>query len=218
MKFANLTKKQETQICLSCGECCKRYDISILPSEVKTLSSELKISKRKFLESHCELFVKVFPKSIPGVLTCPTSGFSKKILDLLYTEFDYIPKSFFVVPQITLKRKENGYCQFLNENNTCRIYKVRPIPCKLFPFLVVPGYEENYPFCELFQKTHKDYSLKSRKFQRETNEYFKEVDNKGFNKVWGFLPNNGKFFLNNSLLGEINKNQLIKILSKRIKR
>lgn len=218
MKFSNLTKKQESEICLSCGECCKRYSISILPREVPSLAKTLKISKKKFLENHCELFVKVFPKTIPGILTCPTAFFPKKIGDLLYNEFNYVPAGFFVVPQITLKRKENGHCQFLNNDNTCAIYKVRPSPCKLFPFLVAPGYEENYPFCELFQKTYKDYSKQSRKFQKEITQYFQEVDIKGFEKVWKFLPNNGKFFLNDSLLGEINKKQLIKILSKRIKK
>lgn len=218
MKLNILTKSQETKICLSCGECCKRYNITLLPREVLVLAKKLKISKKNFLENNCELFVKVFPKTIPGILTCPTTFFPKKIGDLLYNEFNYVPAGFFIVPQITLKRKENGCCEFLNDDNSCQVYKERPTPCKLFPFLVAPGYEENYPFCELFHKTYKNYSKESRKFQKEISSYFKDVDEKGFEKVWKYLPKKGKFFLNDSLLGEITDKQILKMLSKRIKR
>lgn len=215
MQLAHLTKKEESDICLSCGECCKRYSITILPGEVAKIAKKLKISKKKFLEEKCELFVKVFPKTIPGILTSPTAFFPKKIGDLLYNEFSYVPAGFFIVPQITIKRKENAHCQFLNKDNTCRIYNERPSPCKLFPFMVMPGYEENYPFCELFKKTTKDYSKQSIKFQKEITSYFREVDEKGFDKVWKNLPKKGKFFLNDSLIGEITDKQILKMLKKK---
>ncbi len=217
MELNRLTTKQESKICLSCGECCKRYNITILPSEASVIAKKLKISKKKFLEEHCELFVKVFPKTTPGVLTCPTAFFPKEIGDLLYNEFNYVPAGFFVVPQISLKRKENGHCRFLNSDNTCQVYDSRPTPCRLFPFMVLPGYEENYPFCELFHKTTKNYSKQSKKFQFELTSYFKKVDEKNMLGVWKNLPKKGKFFLNELFLGEISAKQIEKILSKRIR-
>jgi Fe-S-cluster containining protein len=217
MQLNKLTQKQESDICLACGECCKRYSITLLPDELTKISKKLKISKKKFLEENCELFVKVFPKSTSGVLTCPTAFFPKKVSDLLYNDFNYLPEGFFVVPQIALKRKENGGCLFLDSKNSCKIYTARPSPCKLFPFLVVEGYNENYPFCELYKKTYKDYSKISKAFQKKITTYFKTVDKKGMKKVWGTLPQNGKFFLNELFLGNISSKNLEIILSKKIK-
>ncbi len=194
--------REETNICLSCGECCKRYNITIFPEDVQKISKRMRISKKKFLEENCQLFVKVFPKSTSGILTFPTSSFPKSITNLLEREIDFLSKKFFVLPQIVLKRT-NGKCFFLEENNKCRIYSVRPDPCKLFPFIVVPGFEEQYPFCELFKTTKKDYSKQSRKYSKKVREYFDLIEKKGFEKVWKNPPKKGLFFLNESMLGEI---------------
>lgn len=35
-----------------------------------------------------------------------------------------------------VKRKSNGSCNFLSEDNKCRIYDVRPAVCKLEPFTI----------------------------------------------------------------------------------
>jgi Fe-S-cluster containining protein len=210
-----LTKKQESKICLSCGECCKRYSITILPEDVPKISKKLKISQKKFLQDYCELFVKVYPKSIPGILTYLSSFFPKHIGNLLDLEFNYTPPSFFVLPQLTIKRKE-GYCPFLNKDNSCKIYSVRPYPCKAFPFMILPGYEESYPFCNLFSKTNKDYSKQTRAYSKRMKHYFYNVDKKGFEKLWKNPPKKGKFFLSDSLLGGITLKQLNKVMSKKI--
>lgn len=205
-----LSPKQESIICLSCGECCKRYSITILPNEVEKIAKILKISKKRFLEEHCELFVKVFPKSTPGLLTYPTTFFPKRVGEMLSTDLSYLPPSFFVLPQIALKRSE-GICRYLDKKNRCEIYSQRPFPCKIFPFMFVPGYEEQYPFCELFKKETKDYSTISKKYSKELKKYFKEVDKKGFEKVWKFPPKQGKFFLNELLVGGLTLKQLTKM-------
>lgn len=207
-----LTSKQESDICLSCGECCRRYSITIFPEEVKAIAKSLNISQKKFLEKHCELFVKVYPKSIPGMLTYNTAFFPKKVGKLLEQEFNYVPNSFFVLPQISLKRAE-GVCRYLNKDNSCIIYNDRPFPCRLFPFMVVPGYEENYPFCELFKKSTMDYSKQSRKYSKKMKDYFKLIDEKGFFKTWRAFPPRGKLFLSDLLIGEITIKQLNKMLS-----
>jgi len=207
-----LTSKQESDICLSCGECCKRYSITLLPNEATIIAKKLKISKKRFLEEHCELFVKIYPKSTPGILTYQTAFFPKRTGEILSNYLNYLPPSFFVVPQIALKRNE-GICRYLNKNNTCKIYKERPFPCKLFPFMVVPGYEENYPFCELFRKTRKNYSAKSREYTKKIKTYFGEVDKKGFEQVWKNPPLKGKLFLNELLVAGLTLKQLNKMMA-----
>ncbi len=208
-----LTKKQESDICLACGECCKRYSITLLPEEVEKIAKKLKISKQKFLETHCELFVKIYPKSTPGLLTFPTVFFPKRIGEILSSDLSYLPPSFFVLPQIALKRNK-GICRYLNKDNTCKIYKERPSPCKLFPFMVVPGYEEQYPFCELFRSGYKELSNESKIFANKTRNYFKKIDKDGFVKTWKYYPKAGKLFLSDMLTGGISINQLIKMTHK----
>ena len=85
-KLSNSIKKKESNLCLECGECCKRYWITVLPSEVDGILKELKITKKKFLEGYCELNVKIYPKSTIGVLTYP-STFSKRIIRLIKNSF-----------------------------------------------------------------------------------------------------------------------------------
>ena len=205
--MTKLTKKQESDICLSCGECCKRYYITLLKSEVAPIAKGLAISQKKFLGEYCELHVKMFPKSTKGVLTFPTIFFPKKIGDMIKENMGYSPQGFFVLPQVVLKRNE-GNCPFLPENLMCEIYKSRPEPCKLFPFIAVPGYRENYPFCSLFRKEWKDYSKKSRSYFKKVKSYFYEVEKKGFKKFWRSPPINGKIFLNETLIGKINLDEL----------
>jgi len=209
-----LTKREESDICLSCGECCKRYYITLLKSEIGPIAKELAISQKKFLADYCELHVKLFPKSTKGILTFPTIFFPKRIGDLIKKNLKYSPEGFFVLPQIVLKRKD-GICPFLPENLACEIYKSRPEPCKLFPFIAVPGYRENYPFCPLFRKTCKDYSKKSRAYFKKVKKYFNEIEEKDFKKFWRNPPKNGKIFLNETLLGKINLSELEQMMINR---
>ena len=205
--MTKLTKKQESDICLDCGGCCKRYYITLLKNEVAPIAKDLKVSQKKFLDEYCELHVKIFPKSTKGVLTFPTIFFPKKIGDMIKENLGYSPQGFFVLPQVVLKRNE-GICPFLPENLACGIYKSRPEPCKLFPFIAVPGYRENYPFCPLFRKEWKDYSKKSRSYFKKVKNYFYEVEKKEFKKFWRNPPKNGKIFLNETLIGKINLEEL----------
>ena len=211
-----MTSKEETKICLSCGECCKRYSITLLPKEVPKIAKKLRLSQKKFLEENCELFVKIFPKSTSGILTFPTAFFPKRIGEILSSDLSYLPPSFFILPQIALKRNQ-GICRFLNKNNSCKIYKERPFPCKLFPFLVVPGYREQYPFCELFRKTTKDYTSTSKIYSKKIKHYFKQIDSKGFKKIWKCPPKQGKLFLNDMLVGGITLKQLIQMTTQKSK-
>ncbi|MFA5930914.1 MAG: YkgJ family cysteine cluster protein [archaeon] len=229
-KQPKLSKKEESDSCLACGECCKKYWITVLPNESDKISKELGISKKEFLEKNCVLHVKLFPKSTPGVLTFPSTFFPKRIFDLLKKEFGNFPESFFIVPQVVLKREEKITfsfkekkskqekrlaCSFIDATNACSIYPVRPAPCRLFPFIAVSGFREQYPFCELFSKTFKDYSIESKIYYAKVQGYFKEVNDKTFTKLWKSPPKKGIFYLQDKYLGEINLSELEEMMPKK---
>ncbi|MEK6958999.1 MAG: YkgJ family cysteine cluster protein [archaeon] len=206
-----LSQKEESDICLSCGECCKRYWITILPSESKAIAKTLKISEKDFLEKHCIFQAKLFPKSTPGVLTYPSTFFPRRVYNMIRHEMPGVSESFFIVQQIVLKREEAGgkkICNFLDSQNYCAIYKVRPKPCDLFPFIAMPDIRESYPFCGLFKKTFKDTSKDSKKYYALIQAYFKQVDKKGLGGVWKNLPKKGLLFLGDKELGEISLEEL----------
>ncbi len=229
LKESKLSKKEESALCLECGECCKKYWITVLPSDAVKISKLLGKTKSKFLDEDCVLDVKIYPKSTPGVLTFQSAMFPKRIIDLLKKELNPIPESFFVVPQVVLKREEKNTfsffnnktkiekrnaCVYIDADNSCGIYSARPEPCRQFPFIAMPGFRENYPFCKLFSKTYKDLSIESRIYFKKIQGYFKDVDDKGFNRIWLSPPKRGNFSLGDRELGQLSLNELLEMMSK----
>jgi Fe-S-cluster containining protein len=229
-KLPKLSKKAESDLCLACGECCKRYWITVLPEEATRIAALQKKTKREFLEEDCVLHVKLYPKSTPGVLTFPTTFFPKRIYELLKQNMGLVPESFFVVPQVVLMREEKNVfnftqgrtkneeriaCTFLSAENLCAIYESRPGPCKLFPFIVMPGYKEAYPFCELFAQTEKDLGVESRIYYTKIQSYFKRIDTSSFKFIWRTPPKKGILFLQDKQIGEITLDELYKMIPNR---
>jgi len=221
-----LSRKQESDICLSCGECCKRYWITILPNEAKKIAALKSVSLKDFLENACVLNVKLFTKTTPGVLTFPTTFFPKRVFEIVKKEMGAVPESFFIVPQLVLLRLEKNTfnflekksktemrfaCNYLKANNSCEIYPARPEPCKLFPFIAMPDYREQYPFCGLYQKTSKDLSIESRIYYKKVQQYFKDVNDLGFDRVWRYQPKSGLLFLGEKQIGDISIRELIQM-------
>ncbi len=215
MTFGKLSPKKESEICLSCGECCKRYWITTLPEESKKISKKLKKKTAEFLKEDCVLLVKLYPKSVKGVLTFPTAFFPKRVVEELKKEIPELPQSFFVIPQVVLRREgtEQKACAFLLSDNKCDIYSARPEPCKLFPFIAVEGLRENYPFCGLFKSTYKDLLKQSRNYFKKVKKYFDLVDKKGFSSVWKDPPKTGYLYLNETKLCEITIDELERMVS-----
>ncbi|MFA6065394.1 MAG: YkgJ family cysteine cluster protein [archaeon] len=227
-----LTKKQESDFCLACGECCKRYCITVLPEEANKISKSLGKTRKDFLENDCVLNVKLFLKTTPGVLTYPSTFFPKRIFDLLKKEIGSVGESYFIVPQVVLKREEKktfkfkdkksiietrNACKFIRPENNCDIYEARPAPCRLFPFIAMPGLREQYPFCELFQKTYKDLSIESKIYYSKVQDYFKEIDNKSFTSFWRTPPTSGAIFLQDKEIGTISLEELELMMPKKQK-
>lgn len=225
-----LSRKEESDLCLECGECCKRYYITVLPIEAVKIAKELKISKKKFLEEYCELNVKIYPKSTQGVLTFPSTFFPKRVIDLINKKSFSVADSFFIVPQVVLKREEavtqtffknkinrekRNACIFIDAKNMCKIYSARPTPCRLFPFIAMPDLREQYPFCGLYQRTNKDLSIESKNYYSDVQSYFKEVDRKDLFGVWHTPPRSGKIFFSDSELGKITVEELIEMMPKK---
>ena len=203
-----VSAKKEQAICLSCGECCKRYWITVLPDEAKKIAKKLNISEKKFLEEECVLLVNVYPKSTMGLLTYPVSFLPNRIHNLL--EKISNPQAYFIIPQVVLRRQEN-VCTLLDDENKCVAYSVRPEPCKLFPFIAVKGFREAYPFCELYKKKHKSNSKISRAYSKKMKKYFSLVAKKGFQKVWKTPPKKGLVFHFEQKIGEISLQEINEI-------
>ncbi|MBU2100571.1 YkgJ family cysteine cluster protein, partial [Candidatus Micrarchaeota archaeon] len=53
--------KSIKSICYECQKCCKKYDITLLPAEVKRISKKLNLSEKKFIEKYCDLTLQFFP-------------------------------------------------------------------------------------------------------------------------------------------------------------
>lgn len=84
-------KEFENRDCLECANCCKTTSPIFRDTDIKRISSSLKMKEHELIN------------------------------DLLFldNENDYVLK--------------NSPCSFLNDDNTCSIYNVRPLACKEYP-------------------------------------------------------------------------------------
>jgi hypothetical protein len=79
----------------------------------------------------------------------------------------------------------------------------------------MPGFREQYPFCELYQKTFKDLSTESGIYYKKIQGYFKRVGEKGFSAYWRTPPALGVLFLQEKQIGEISLKELEDMMPKR---
>ena len=192
------------QICIDCGaECCKRYWITLVPEQGKTLADFLQISVPEFIQTHTVLYLQLIPVPVfvQDKLLFKRSQLPFKMRQALDQANSQDPY-FFALPLLALQRipQANGkkHCTFLSEKNQCSVYPARPSQCSLFPY-VFPGtvseLEKLYPFCALISHVRAE-SEKITQHEQAVKDYFEQVKEKGLEKLWSALPDRGSAFLN----------------------
>ncbi|WNY27048.1 YkgJ family cysteine cluster protein [Methanolapillus ohkumae] len=141
--------------CKRCGKCCTREDgdnsVFLMPDEIQSIQLFLTQNKVQIHDSisihpiheknnlsSSSFTVPLFPDFYSTKKNSPPSFDSRLIfknLDLIRNQIttDGIIYTFGWM----LKRTQNGTCVFLDpKTNICRIYPVRPLLCKTYPFYI----------------------------------------------------------------------------------
>ena len=204
------------QICIACkAECCKRYWITLVPEQAQTIANSLNLSLADFIQTYTVLYLQLIsvPVSVQDPFFFARNQLSEKI-QMQLTETKNFDQNFFALPLLALKRlpSENSKkaCIFLKNNFECSIYSVRPTQCSLFPYVQsdsVESLKKIYPFCNLIEHVSSE-PQKISKHEQAVKNYFDQVKEKGFQKVWQALPENGFVFLNGKELSEVSIREL----------
>jgi Fe-S-cluster containining protein len=207
--------KSIKSICSECCECCKRYSITLLPEEAKRIREKLNLNEKDFIREYCDLILQFFPSfNLKNPFVIHSSKTPKKVLSKLRKHSDSI--HFFVLPNISLKKEK--YCVFL-ENGLCAIHSVKPMQCKLFPFISLKketSFQKKYPFCNLLKEGFvpaKNFRGKSLKHYKRVKEYFDSIKREGFVFVWKFLPEKCFAFFEDKKLNEITQKEFLEVIN-----
>jgi hypothetical protein len=123
------------------------------------------------------------------------------------------------LPALAFKQNRNS-CIFLTDSNKCKVYKICPLQCVLFPFISLNKNESNflelYPFCKWLQKAKKKakFRNKSQAHFKRTADYFTKVKKQGFESLWKYLPKTGVAVLETKKISSISRHEFLEILDK----
>jgi Fe-S-cluster containining protein len=198
--------------CQKCGECCKRYAISVLPQELERQATFFNLSEKEFTSIYTRLLVQIVPfSSGDHPLAIHTNlipqNIWKKLLAAGFSS-DYA----MILPMIGFKKKE--YCVFFDPQTFgCTMHSVKPAQCSLFPFASAEDnvdYSKAYDFCELSTiSSPTKYTTALQIAQRkEMKKYFDAVAKNGLLSVWKFVPNEGDIIFGGKKVDEISLNEL----------
>ncbi|MDO8537948.1 MAG: YkgJ family cysteine cluster protein [archaeon] len=206
--------------CLSCTQCCKRYNISLLPEEAQRIAKFLNLSLQQFFEQKTELFLQLFPSPFKeNDLIVSSSNFPKELVDKIYKECGFCSTHFLVLPGIVLKRKEQD-CIFLKDN-LCEIHEVKPAPCEMFPFISwnpQKDLRESYKFCAGLNASNEQVLMQEKHIQKHEAHYakvkqnFEQIKTNSFKQVFPFLPKKGKLLIEGKQISEISLKEFEEIL------
>lgn len=204
-------------VCQKCGECCRRYKISVLPHEVEQQARFLNLDAPSFIAIYTELWLQIVPfSSTNHPLALHGSLIPKKVWDELKKNgFD--SEYAMLLPMLAFHKQE--YCVFFNpENFGCNIHSVKPAQCKLFPFTPTKEGEEYakmYDFCELNRiSSPTKYTNGRIELQKEKmHAYFDAVAQKGLDTVWSALPVKGEIVYNGKAISQITLDEMKQWLS-----
>lgn len=203
--------KSIKSVCSNCQECCKTYNITLLPEEAERIRKKLKLKEKEFMEKYCDLTLQFFPaKKSKNPFTVSRKKIPKKIIEKIKEKSN--SNYFFVLPNISLKKKQK--CIFL-KNSLCSVHSVKPEQCVLFPFISLKketAFWKKYPFCGLLKQgfqPEKGFKEKSKAHYEKVKNYFGLIKKKGFVSVWKELPEKGKAFFKDEKLCKITKNEFL---------
>ncbi len=208
----DLSPTQVFDICKTCGECCKRYAISVLPHEVAREAKFFKLSEKEFTSIYTRLLVQIVPfSSGQHPLALHTSMIPKEVWKKLQAS-GFASDYAMILPMLGFKKKE--YCVFFDPKTTsCTMHSVKPAQCTLFPFTSVEkniDYSKAYDFCELSRLTSPTKEIFSAQdAQRaQMKKYFDSVAEKGLLSVWKNIPSAGDIIYNGKIISTITSNEL----------
>jgi Fe-S-cluster containining protein len=212
-----LSPAQVFDVCKTCGECCKRYAISVLPHELKREAAFFKLSEKEFTAIYTRLLVQMVPfSSGEHPLSIHTSMIPKNVWSKLQASgfsSDYA----MVLPMIGFKKKE--YCVFFDTKTfACTMHDVKPQQCTLFPFTSVEkniDYSKAYDFCGLskVERPTKEIFSAQDAQRVQMKKYFDAVAKNGLSSVWKNIPNAGDVIYNGKIISNITLNELNKWLA-----
>ncbi|MEM4256771.1 MAG: YkgJ family cysteine cluster protein [Candidatus Diapherotrites archaeon] len=194
-------------VCQHCGECCKRYDIIIMPREADRQAKYLNLGLKNFVQTKTRLFLQIFFSDYSdSKLVIQSSFLPKRIVERFKERVGALPNFFVALPMIALVRN-NGACVFYDEEKGCLIYEARPLECILFPFISrgeIKDYSKAYHFCHgLRFKGNVCYEDFSKIHFKEVFSYCEEIKKKGFSKVWKAWPKKGHLVFEDKTMSEI---------------
>ncbi|HLD58345.1 MAG TPA: YkgJ family cysteine cluster protein [archaeon] len=203
-------------VSLNCSECCRKYWITILPTELKKAAKLMRLGEKSFIEKYCVLHLNLFPAhNADSGLGVSSVFLPKKIAQKIRAQTGGLHSHYILLPSIAFKREKSA-CTFLSRN-MCRIYSARPRQCALFPFISIAqkNLPREYPFCKALSQRNaripKDLLEKTQLL--DISSYFKSVSKKGFGKIWKFLPKKGVVCLENNFLCGISKKDFLELVS-----
>lgn len=203
--------------CQKCGECCKRYAISVLPHELPRQAKFFNLSEEEFTNIYTRLLVQIMPfSSGEHPLALHVNMIPKPLWEKLKSagfSSDYA----MVLPMLGFRKKE--YCVFFNpETFGCSMHVVKPAQCTLFPFTSInenEDYSKAYDFCELSKITSptKYTTIEQRGQRLNMKKYFDAVAKSGLSKVWKNLPSEGDVIFNGKKIADISLSELNQLLT-----
>lgn len=213
----DLTPEETFAICKTCGECCKRYAISVLPHEVAREAKFFNLSEKEFTAIYTRLLVQMVPFSSGNhPLALHTSMIPQTVWKKLQAA-GFASDYAMILPMIGFKKKE--YCVFFDPKKmSCTMHSVKPAQCTLFPFTSAEkniDYAKAYDFCELSRVESPTKEIfASQDAQRvQMKKYFDAVAEKGLSSVWKNTPNTGDVIYNGKIISTITLDELNNWLS-----
>ncbi len=207
--------------CKRCGACCRTYWITILPRERAAMAKELGIGEKEFTQKYGQLLLQLFPApaDLKKGLVVSAEELPKKVLKKLEKKFGTPRSSFIVLPSIALKRR-NGVCILLGKENNCVVHDSKPGQCSLFPFISMaenPDFLGLYGFCNGLKEkgtAQSDWKEKVLKHQKDFSDHFKEINEKGFKRIWEFWPKKGVVLLKTQKICSIGEKGFFKAIKR----